>query len=231
MDKIDKKDWQFIDNWSKKVKAVNYLGGTCQICGNNNIFHFTFHHRNRSEKENGIGEIRCHRWSTILNEIKKCDLVCKNCHEEIHYTENIKKESPTKNSKKIFLNIKGGKCEICKYNKCPSSLVFHHLDKSKKDFRMAEIRYISDMEIIINELNKCQLLCQNCHQEIHIDKDRYFKYEKNILEKSNNDKERQVKIDREKVFELFKNGTKKSDIAKILKASKGTISDIINKNL
>ena len=75
------------------------------------------------------------------------------------------------------------------------------------------------------------MLCQNCHQEIHIDKDRYFKYEKNILEKSNSDKERQVKIDREKVFELFKNGTKKSDIAKILKASKGTISDIINKNL
>jgi DNA invertase Pin-like site-specific DNA recombinase len=66
---------------------------------------------------------------------------------------------------------------------------------------------------------------------IVIDKDRYYKYEKNILEKSNSDKERQVKIDREKVFELFKNGTKKSDIAKILKASKGTISDIINKNL
>jgi hypothetical protein len=228
---MNRKDWQFIDTWSKKLKAVNHLGKECKLCGNNNIFHFTFHHRNKDEKEYTIGEIRSGRWSKIFNEIEKCDLVCKNCHEEIHYNENIQKESSTKNNKRIFLDIKGGQCEICGYDKCPSSLVFHHLEPTKKEFRMAEVKYIKDIEIIINELNKCQLLCQNCHQETHIDKDRYFKYEKNILEKSKSDKERQGKIDRYKVFELYNKGIKKSDIARILNASKGTISDIINKNL
>jgi hypothetical protein len=226
---MDKKDWQFVDSWSKKIKAVNYLGGKCKICSTDNIFHFTFHHRDKSEKEKTIGQLRSYRWSKILEELDKCDLVCRNCHEEIHYLENNHKVSPTKNSKKIFLDIKGCQCEMCGYNKCPSGLVFHHLDPSQKEFRMAEIRYLKDIDTIINELNKCQLLCQNCHQEIHIDKNRFSQYESNILEKSKVDKERQGRIDRERVFELYKSGVKKSDIAKMLNASKGTISDIINK--
>ena len=82
------------------------------------------------------------------------------------------------------LNIKGSKCEICKYDVCPSSLVFHHLESSKKEFKISDIRYIHNMETIINELNKCQILCQNCHQEHHIDKDRFFKYEEEIKKKS-----------------------------------------------
>jgi len=55
---MDKKDWQFIDRWSKKVKSVRYLGGCCKLCGNDNIFHLTFHHLNPIEKESGIGEIQ-----------------------------------------------------------------------------------------------------------------------------------------------------------------------------
>lgn len=226
---MNKKDWQFIDAWSKKIKSINYLGNKCKICSNSNIFHLTFHHKNKDEKENGIGEMRYLRWSKIEKELDKCELVCKNCHEEIHYLENISKISLNKNNKKIFLNIKGSKCEICKYDVCPSSLVFHHLESSKKEFKISDIRYIHNMETIINELNKCQILCQNCHQEHHIDKDRFFKYEEEIKKKSKNIKETQPKLNRIKIYELYDSGIKKSDIAKIMNASRGTISDIINK--
>lgn len=48
-----------------------------------------------------------------------------------------------------------------------------------------------------------------------------------IIEKSNNLKEVQRKIDRDKIKKLYENGMKQTDIAKYFNASKGTISNII----
>jgi hypothetical protein len=226
-----RKDWAFIDTWSKKIKAINHLGGKCQKCNNTNVFHLTFHHRDKTEKESKISDIRDNRWSEILKEINKCDLLCRNCHMELHHDEYLIKESSTRNNKKIFLEIKGTLCELCGYDKCNSSLVFHHVNPDEKEFRLAEIKikFDTNVEKIMNELNKCQLLCQNCHQEIHIDRNRFEKFKEEIYKKSKSTKERQGKIDRTEVYELYKNGMKKADIARHFCASRGTITDILKK--
>lgn len=66
------------------------------------------------------------------------------------------------------LEYKGGKCEICGYNKCPASLVFHHKDPSKKDFGISSNKKsYKSLEDIKTELDKCILLCSNCHNELH----------------------------------------------------------------
>ena len=69
------------------------------------------------------------------------------------------------------VEYKGSKCEICSYDKCLRSLVFHHIDPSQKDFSIGESRpghkKSRNWELIKIELDKCQLLCQNCHCEIH----------------------------------------------------------------
>jgi hypothetical protein len=66
------------------------------------------------------------------------------------------------------LDYKGGKCQKCGYNKCQASLEFHHRDPNEKDFPICQkygCRKISDR--IKRELDKCDLLCANCHREEH----------------------------------------------------------------
>ena len=62
----------------------------------------------------------------------------------------------------------GGKCEVCGYNKNYSALAFHHKNEDTKNFHIGEYRRRSlNLEDVISEAAKCQLLCFNCHQEIH----------------------------------------------------------------
>jgi hypothetical protein len=65
------------------------------------------------------------------------------------------------------IKYKGGQCQKCGYNKCPASLVFHHLDPSQKDFGLSHNGTTKSWGKIIVELDKCILLCHNCHNEIH----------------------------------------------------------------
>lgn len=65
---------------------------------------------------------------------------------------------------------KGGKCEKCGYDKCEGALQFHHLDPSKKEFALSDINFNTssfNMEMLKREVDKCQLLCANCHAEQH----------------------------------------------------------------
>lgn len=60
----------------------------------------------------------------------------------------------------------GGKCQICGYNKSLAALTFHHIDPSKKEWSPSRVMSYK-WEIVIKELEKCMLLCHNCHQELH----------------------------------------------------------------
>ena len=71
-----------------------------------------------------------------------------------------------KNLKKEFVEYKGGKCQICGYNKCYKALHFHHINSSLKEFEISD-KSLSSLEKAKNELNKCMLVCSNCHSEIH----------------------------------------------------------------
>lgn len=69
-------------------------------------------------------------------------------------------------SKERAVAYKGGKCERCGYCKNLAALEFHHLDPTKKDFQLSKGNYLS-WENCLPELDKCQLLCANCHREVH----------------------------------------------------------------
>lgn len=62
---------------------------------------------------------------------------------------------------------KGNQCEKCGYDKCPASLTFHHSDPSIKSFEIGGKLGIYSWERIRLELDKCELLCANCHLEYH----------------------------------------------------------------
>ncbi len=60
---------------------------------------------------------------------------------------------------------KGGKCVKCGYNKCLRALGFHHVDKNK-EFGIGAKGYTRSWEKVKEELDKCILVCSNCHMEI-----------------------------------------------------------------
>jgi len=65
------------------------------------------------------------------------------------------------------VEYKGGKCERCGYCKYVGALDFHHLDPTQKDFAIASKGYTRSWDSVRNEIDKCLLLCSNCHREIH----------------------------------------------------------------
>lgn len=64
------------------------------------------------------------------------------------------------------IEYKGGKCQKCGYDKCEWALDFHHLNSEEKDFNIARYGTLS-WEKIKKELDKCIMVCANCHRELH----------------------------------------------------------------
>lgn len=86
---------------------------------------------------------------------------CKQCNVEAVQRRRYK-------IKEKAVEYLGGKCCKCGYNKCLGALDFHHKDPSKKEFRIAESNTKS-WDRTKKELDKCILVCANCHRELHWD--------------------------------------------------------------
>ena len=96
---------------------------------------------------------------------KRLQSLCKPCF--VQYTTN----------RFLWMKIraiiyKGGECQECGYSKCHATMEFHHLNPSEKDYQWNKLRKRS-WEGIKHELDKCVLLCANCHREAHFDKNVY----------------------------------------------------------
>lgn len=62
----------------------------------------------------------------------------------------------------------GTSCTICGYNKNYAALDFHHINPEEKEYNPAQlINNLYNLDDIFNELDKCQLVCANCHRELH----------------------------------------------------------------
>jgi predicted RNA-binding Zn-ribbon protein involved in translation (DUF1610 family) len=71
-----------------------------------------------------------------------------------------------KKLKQLAIEYKGGKCERCGYKKCYDALDFHHCN-GNKEFGISAKGHTKSWEKIRIEIDKCILVCANCHREIH----------------------------------------------------------------
>lgn len=69
--------------------------------------------------------------------------------------------------KSKMVRVSGGKCKICSLEDHPAIYDFHHLDSSEKDFSFGDKTSSVRWEVIEKELEKCVMLCSNCHRLIH----------------------------------------------------------------
>ncbi len=67
----------------------------------------------------------------------------------------------------MSIEYKGGLCQICGYKKYPGALDLHHLDATTKEFGIGDKGYTRSWEKVKKELDKCILVCANCHREVH----------------------------------------------------------------
>jgi len=79
----------------------------------------------------------------------------------------IKRYKEMADLKTKLVNYKGGKCQKCGYNKYMGALDFHH-SKGKKEFEISGSNLTQrSMVELKKEVDKCILVCANCHREIH----------------------------------------------------------------
>lgn len=69
--------------------------------------------------------------------------------------------------KQMAVEYKGSKCVCCGYNKYIGALEFHHTDPDGKDFAISANGTCRSWDKIKEEIDKCILVCSNCHKEIH----------------------------------------------------------------
>lgn len=73
--------------------------------------------------------------------------------------------------KRELIAYKGGECSQCGYDKdVPSAYDFHHRDPKEKDFSISHYAVLNRKKLF-KEVDKCDLVCKNCHAEIHDDKE------------------------------------------------------------
>lgn len=112
------------------------------------------------------------------NETKSCKKVCKKFHISFerlrkyiifeHSKEKelvIKPRNSTERYKQLLVDYKGGACQICGYNRCIQALDFHHIDPDTKSFSISG--GTKSLDKLKQEVDKCILVCSNCHREIH----------------------------------------------------------------
>lgn len=77
---------KFIVRWYKQLKKNK----KCIKCFENNPVCLSFHHRNPDDKTMGIYQMvkEDYPLEIIKREVKKCDILCLNCHAKLHYSDN-----------------------------------------------------------------------------------------------------------------------------------------------
>lgn len=98
---------------------------------------------------------------------------CIDC-EKVYWKENNKKnwqrgKIRLQKLREEMVEYLGGKCSICKMSFHTCVYDFHHKDPKTKKYNVSSMvgNYSSNRELIFKELDKCLLLCSNCHRNFH----------------------------------------------------------------
>lgn len=109
--------------------------------------------------ETKLKECKKHGLTTYqLNSQNKW--ICLECRKENRLSYRKRMRQKAREYKERF------KCSICGYNKSLWALEFHHLDPNEKEYNLGQL-YTSSTKKLYEELNKCIVVCSNCHREIH----------------------------------------------------------------
>lgn len=121
-----------------------------------------------------------------MNICRVCDKSYPGGHQQHKSICNVCRTSNSRKNKKLkAVGYMGGKCIVCEYDKCIAALHFHHIEPHEKEFGFSS-NMTKPFEVLQIELNKCIIVCSNCHSEIHaglINIEPYIAIQDNIRQK------------------------------------------------
>ena len=139
----------------------------CMVCGENDTACLDFHHIDPKQKDGSIAAgIRSRGWSKqrVLKEMQRCTVLCANCHRKHHY------KPTTRRGRAWIRDYKSERGCSCG-EKHPAALDFHHRDENTKVSAISEMMMRGLKKVLIlAEIEKCDLLCANCHRKKHAEK-------------------------------------------------------------
>lgn len=92
---------------------------------------------------------------------------CNNPHEGLGFCKKHLKKHQRQQRWLILIELKGGKCQKCGNSYHFSVYDFHHRDPIQKEFEISQQIVNISIEDLLPEVEKCDLLCSNCHRELH----------------------------------------------------------------
>lgn len=107
--------------------------------------------------------------SPLSGQQKKfCSIKCKQTDINARHQNYACQQARGHDRKRRLIEIKGGCCKVCGYAKNLAALGFHHREPAQKDHEL-DVRKLSNStwEWCLQEADKCDLMCGNCHMEHH----------------------------------------------------------------
>lgn len=118
------------------------------------------------KKEDGTLMKRCSMCENFLDFNSDNFLTNRKKVSNCRHCENARNRERHQKRKQIWVDLKGGCCQVCGYDKYLGALEFHHNNPEEKDKDFYDLIRLSSPKVL-EELDKCLLVCVNCHREIH----------------------------------------------------------------
>lgn len=137
----------------------------CSQCGVDTAACLDFHHTDETTKKMAVGQMVTFGYGrdALRDEIAKCEVLCANCHRNVHYTP------PKKECRRWTLEQKREMgCNQCDESD-PACLDFHHVTDTKEATVAKLLANDRSKERIRSEIERCRVLCANCHRKEHHD--------------------------------------------------------------
>ena len=93
---------------------------------------------------------------------------CRACHSKARKGNSSTQRTTRNRARQLtgyYIMLAGGTCQRCGYNKTQYALDFHHINAKTKAHNPSHLIGLGNHENTMRELNKCILLCANCHRE------------------------------------------------------------------
>ena len=144
----------------KEIQTSHLISGAISSCGCNK--QATFAHKTAQENICPICGENFITYAVNKKYCPNCVPVASSAAESLKWKNRAVKHQ--------LVLYKGGVCQKCGYGKCEGALQFHHLNPEEKEFTISQINFNGTsmtMEKLKQEVDKCILLCANCHAEEH----------------------------------------------------------------
>lgn len=155
--------------WINEIKRKR----GCSRCGEDDYACLDFHHLDQDEKERSVGEMVTFGAGRkrLRAEMAKCEVICANCHSKLHTQDPRERESVSSSgttlARRWVFDQKEGS-DGCRCGESdPRCLEFHHVGEEKSDDVAALVTDGRSIDILREEIQRCTVICANCHRKLH----------------------------------------------------------------